>query len=112
MTGVDLLDYTTSPLNPALKLLTFIIFLAVTGIYLDTRRKFGGEILNLINLLLLFSITMAGASLCRYFGHGTGLGFTPEYSLKWFQSLAYLSGAVCFLLAARKLLNLFRRPHE
>ncbi len=51
---------------------------------------------------------MAPGLLFRYFGHGTDFGFTPDYSLKWFQSLAYLSGAVSLIFAAKKMLTLFR----
>lgn len=104
---LELLDYDTSPLNPALKILIFCIFLAVTLLYLDARRKFGGEMLTGINLLLLFSLFMTLGCLFRYFGHGTDFGFTSEYSLKWFQSLAYAAGAVCLVLAARRLYHLF-----
>lgn len=112
MTGGDLFDYATSPLNPGLKFIVFLLFVVVVIIYLDTRRKFGGQIRKFIDLLLLFSIFMAMGSLFRYFGHGTDFGFTTDYSLKWFQSLAYLSGSVCFIFAAHKLLNLFRRENE
>lgn len=112
MTGLDLLDYAVSPLNPVLKISVFIIFLIVIGIYLDGRKKFGGQILVFINLLLLFSVCMAAASLLRYFGHGTDFGFSTEYSLKWFQSLLYLAGAASLVLAASKLLTLFRRSDE
>jgi len=62
----------------------------------------------LLDLLLLFSLFMAPGLLFRFFGHGTDFGFTPDYSLKWFQSLAYLSGAVSLIFAAKKMLTLFR----
>lgn len=105
-------DYTTNPLNPLLKLLIFILFVIITVIYYDTKRLIGGEVQKIIGFLLLFSVFMALGSLIRYFGHGTEFGFTPEYSLKWFQSLAYLSGAICCIIAARKMLTLFWRKDE
>lgn len=109
----DLLMYDHSPLNPALKILVFLIFLAAVVVYLDTRRQFGGRIQKTVNLLLFFSAFMALGSLLRYFGTGTEFGFTEDYSLKWFQSLAYLGGIICLVLAGRRLLTLFRSDtHE
>ncbi|HWQ67090.1 MAG TPA: hypothetical protein VN372_09480 [Methanospirillum sp.] len=112
MTGIDLVDYATSPLNPALKIIVFLLYVIVICIYLDTRKKFGGKMQVIIDLLLLFSLCMAAGSLLRYFGHGIEFGFTEDYSLKWFQSLAYLAGAGCYIFAAYNLLTLFRRDHE
>jgi len=104
---MDLLDYATSPLNPALKAIIFLIFVAVLVIYLDTRRYFGGTVRSFIDLLCLVAFFMALGSLLRCFGDGTDFGFTTDYSLKWFQSIAYLAAGVFFFLAAQKLLALF-----
>lgn len=112
MTAYDILDYSTSPFNPLLKFVIVVLFIATFALYYDTRKKIGGEIRKSIDLLLLFSIFMALASLFRYFGHGTEFGFNADYSLKWFQSLAYLFGSVCFILAAYRLFSLFRRNHD
>ena len=106
---IGLLDYQTSPLNPGLKLLVFLIFLAVAFIYYDIRKKFGGEMGVVITSLFLFALCMTAGSLLRFFGHGTVFGFTEEYSLKWFQSLAYLAGAGYLIRAGYRLLQLFRR---
>jgi hypothetical protein len=109
---IDLADYTTSPLNPALKLLVFFLFLVVAIIYVDTRKKFGGAVRSFIDLLLLFALCMATGSLLRYFGDGTGFGFTTAYSLRWFQSIMYIAGVSFLILAAKKLLTLFRRKKD
>jgi len=112
MIGYDIFDYSTSPLNPVLKIIIVILFLATVVIYYDTRKKIGGDIRKSIDLLLLFFIFIALASIFRYFGHGTEFGFTSDYSLKWFQSPAYLFGSISFICAAYRLFNLFRREHE
>jgi hypothetical protein len=105
---IELADYTTSPLNPALKLLVFVLFAAVAVVYWDTRKKFGGSVRSFIDMLLCFAVFMAIGALFRYFGHGTDFGFTTDYSLKWFQSLMYCAGAACLVFAAYRLLYLFR----
>mgnify|MGYP001768309982 CR=1 FL=1 len=112
MIGFDIMDYTTSPFNPLLKVIIFILFAVTIVVYYDTRRSIGGEIQKTIDILLIFSIFMALGSFFRYFGHGTDFGFDSDYSLKWLQSIAYLCGAISFIFAALKLLNLFRRRHE
>jgi hypothetical protein len=103
----DLFDYASSPLNPALKIIIFLIFAAVFLLYLDTRKHFGGKVRSFIDLLSLFGLFMALGAFFRIFGDGLGYGFTSDYSLKWFQSIAYLAAGVFFVLAARKLLTLF-----
>ena len=50
---------------------------------------------------------MTLGALLRYFGDGTDLGFTSDYSLKWFQSICYLIAGIFYILAAQKLLTLF-----
>jgi hypothetical protein len=55
---------------------------------------------------------MTLGSLFRYFGHGTNFGFSSDYSLKWFQSIAYLCGTICLIFASKILHALFRRDHE
>jgi hypothetical protein len=104
---MDLLDYATSPLNPALKIITFLLFFAVLLIYIDTRKLFGGNAKSFIDLLCLFALFMALGAILRWFGDGTDFGFTSDYSLKWFQSICYLAAGMFSILAARKLLILF-----
>jgi len=104
---MDLLDYATSPLDPALKILIVLLFAAAFLIYLDTRKFFGGNVRSFIDILCLFTLFMALGSLFRCFGDGTAFGFTGDYSLKWFQSIAYLAASVFYILAARRLLTLF-----
>lgn len=105
----DLLVYDQSILNPVLKIIIFIIFLATAAVYLDARRLFGGRVLKAINLLFLFAVFMAVGALIRYFGDGLSFGFTPDLSLKWFQSLAYVIAVSCLIFAAHLLLTLFWR---
>lgn len=112
MTGGDLFLYNSSPLNPLLKILIFALFLIVIYIYYDIRGRFGGQIRSFTTLLLLFCIFMALGSFFRIFGHGIDFGLTSDYSLKWLQSLAYLSGSICICAAAFKLLILFGRDHD
>jgi hypothetical protein len=104
---MDLLDYATSPLNPALKIASFLVFCIVFLIYVDTRKYFGGNVKSFIDFLCLFALFMAIGSFFRYFGDGTDFGFTVDYSLKWVQSTGYLFAAVFSVLAAQKLLTLF-----
>lgn len=105
---IDLLDYATSPLNPGLKVVTFLLFIAVFLIYLDIRRYFGGNVKSFIDFMCMFALFMAIGAFLRYFGDGTEFGFTSDYSLKWFQSICYLVAGVFYILAAQKLLTLFR----
>lgn len=109
---INLLDYATSPLNPGLKIVTFLLFIAVLLIYLDIRRYFGGNVKSFIDFMCLFALFMATGSFLRYFGDGIGLGFTSDFSLKWFQSTCYLIAGVFYILAAEKLLTLFREAES
>ena len=104
----DLFDYATSPLSPVLKLVTVILFIAIASIYWDTRRKYGGSVRLFLDTIFLFAVFMATGSLFRYFGDGIEFGFTVEYSLKWFQSIAYCAGTVFLILAAKRLSSLFQ----
>jgi len=102
----DLLDYNTSPLVPALKIIAPLIFLVALGIYAATRKYYKEKIRIIIDTLILFSLFAVVAGTLRYFGDGTDFGFTKEYSLKWFQSLAYVAMAGCFIIAGYRLLHL------
>lgn len=104
---IELVDYTTNSLTPELKLVTFLLFAAAFVVYVDTRRHFGGTVKSFIDLLSMFALFMALGALLRFFGDGTGFGFTSDYSLRWFQSICYLIAGVFSVLAAHKLLTLF-----
>ena len=104
---MDLLDYATSPLDPILKIVIFLIFFVIFLIYFDTRKYFGGNVKSFIDLLFLFALFMAIGTFFRVFGDGTDFGFSKDYSLKWFQSICFLIAGGIYVLAARKLLNLF-----
>jgi hypothetical protein len=95
----DLLNYDTSWLNPALKLLIVAIFVFVAWVYFRAKRTYAGRIGSVVTLLFWMATFAALAALLRYFGHGTQFGFTAEYSLKWFQSLGYLVQALLFVAA-------------
>jgi CDP-diglyceride synthetase len=102
----SLFDYTTSPLNPALKILITLVFLAVLGVYVFTRRNYSDKIRGFIDIMILFSFCAVAVGILRFFGDGTQFGFTSGFSLKWFQSLAAVAEAGCFILAGRELLTL------
>ena len=112
MIDLEFMDYSTSPFNPLLKIVIFILFCVTAVVYYDARRTIGGEIRKIIDLLLIFSLFMALGSFFRYFGHGTDFGFNSDYSLKWFQSIAYLCATLCCIYACVKLKTLFRRRYE
>lgn len=104
---MDLFDYAISPLNPALKIIIFLVFAAVFFLYIDTRKHFGGTVRSFIDLLSLFALFMALGAFFRIFGDGLEFGFTGDYSLKWLQSIAYLLAGAFFIMAAWKLMTLF-----
>ena len=96
----DLLNYDTSWLNPALKLVNLGLFIFVAYIYYRTRRYYAGDIAKIIGVLFWMGVAGAVATLLRYFGHGTEFRFSSEFSLKWFQSLGYVAQSILFLTAA------------
>ena len=75
---------------------------------MDARRQFGGKLLKFVNLLFFFALFMAVGALMRYLGHGLSLGFTPDLSIKWFESLAYIVAIFCLIMAGKQLLTLFK----
>ena len=103
----SLLNYDTSPLNPALKIIIPIIFLGIFAIYFYIHRFYQGRLKVFLDYLFLFALLAVCAAVFRYFGDGTMFGFTKEYSLKWFQSLAMVAEAAFFVMAGYTLLNLF-----
>ncbi len=102
----DLLDYNTSILNPALKIIIPVIFLAVAYIYYNVRNKYEGKVKSFVTGLFYFALFVFIASVFRYFGHGIEFGFTQELSLKWLESLTYMISSITFLLAGKKLFTL------
>lgn len=103
---VDIFDYDTSILNPALKIIIPLVFLAVAYLYYDVRNKYDGKVKSFVTGLFYFALFVFIASVCRYFGDGIEFGFTKQYSLRWLQSLGYLISSITFLLAGKKLFNL------
>ena len=101
---MELFNYDTSWLNPALKFFIVGLYLVVAFIYFRSRRVYAGDLHKVLSLLFWMATIAALASLFRYFGHGTMFGFTKQFSLKWFQGLGYLVQAA-FLIIGGVLLN-------
>lgn len=100
---VELFNYDTSWLNPALKILIIGLYAFVAYAYYRAKRYYAGDIEKVLGLLFWMSTLAFVAALLRYFGHGTEFGFTSSYSLKWFQSLGYLAQAILFILVPWRL---------
>lgn len=103
---VDLLDYNTSPLVLILKGAAPFLFLAALVFYAIVRRFFTGKIRLFLDTLILFAFFTVIAGWLRIYADGTDFGFTKEYSLRWFQSIAYIASASCFVYAGYRLLHL------
>lgn len=103
----NLLNYDTSPLNPALKVIIPLLFLAALLFYVTTQKYYSEKIRVFLDILIVFAFFAVVAGILRYFGDGLPFGFTAEYSLRWFQSLLMVGEAGCFLLAGYTMLNLF-----
>jgi hypothetical protein len=103
----SLLSYDTSPLNPALKILIPLLFLAALVFYFSTQKYYSEKLRVFIDILILFAFFAVLAGVFRYFGDGIDFGFTKDYSLKWFQSLLMVAEAGCFMLAGYTILHLF-----
>jgi len=97
----ELFNYDTSWLNPALKLINVGLYIVVAIVYYRARKYYAGDIKKVLGVLFWMGFAAALAALLRYFGHGTMVGFTSEYSLKWFQSLGYVVQAILFVVGAR-----------
>lgn len=104
---VDLLDYNTSPLVLILKVVAPLVFLGALALYAITRKYYSDKIRVFIDALILFVLFTFIAGWLRIFVDGTEFGFTKEYSMRWFQSIAYILSAGCFIYAGYRLLNLF-----
>jgi hypothetical protein len=108
----DLLNYDISPLNPALKIIIPLLFLGVLVIYARIYGFYRGRLRTFTDFLLLFALFAVIAGVFRYFGDGTLFGFTKDFSLKWFQSLAMVAEAVFFVLGGYTLLTLFKEEKK
>jgi len=95
---VELLNYDTSWLNPALKFFIVGLYLVVAFIYFRSRAVYAGDLHRVLSVLLWMATIAALASLFRYFGHGTMFGFTKQFSLKWFQGLGFLVQAILLIV--------------
>ena len=95
-------DYGTSFLNPTMKIVIAIGYAYVVYLYFRCNAEFGDSTTSkaLKALLIMGIFGLLGASF-RYIGHGTELGFTKEFSLKWLQSACYIIQAFYFIAAAK-----------
>ena len=100
---MDIFNYDTSWLNPALKLLNVGLFLVVAFIYFRARRFYAGDILKVLSLSFWMSFAGALGALLRYFGHGEIFGLNSQLSLKWFQSICYVAQGILLILAGWRL---------
>lgn len=99
----ELFNYETSWLNPALKVMIALFFLFVAMVYFRSRRYYATELYAVLSTLFWMAMIGSVAAYFRYLGDGTILGFTKEYSLKWFQTLGYIIQGALFGLAGWKL---------
>ena len=99
---MDLLNYKTSFLNPALKIIVPLIFLAGSIYFFSLRHKYQGELGKVVSRL-----AMAGVFglLANFFRYGADLWFAD---LKWGESLGYLLFAAANVYAVWPLLTLGR----
>ena len=98
---MNMFDYGSSILNPALKLIIAGGYLAVIYFYYKCVREYSGSAAGAaLKALLYMGIFGFLAALTRYFGHGLEFGFNKELSLKWFQSFFYILQALFFVGAA------------
>lgn len=102
----EIFDYNTSILNPVLKIIIALLFVAIAFIYYDVRKRYGGNVKSLVTELFFFAIFVFIASTFRYFGDGIEFGFTKDYSMKWLQSTGFLMASFIYLLAGKRLLTL------
>lgn len=104
---VDFFNYDTSPLNPFFKALIPLFFLIALCVYVYLRQYYSDKIRSFIDMLFLFTLFVFLAMIFRFYGDGTIFGFTKDYSLKWFQSICLVIGAVFFAIAGYMFKNLF-----
>ncbi len=97
------LNYDTSWLNPALKLLNVGLYFLVAFVYYRARDAFSGDLRKALAILFWMGVILTFTSIARYFGHGLEFGFSTEFSLKWFESLGNVIGVVLLAFAARAL---------
>ena len=96
---IELFNYSTSWLNPALKFFIVGLYILVAIIYFRSRIVYAGDLHRVLSVLFWMAAIAALASLFRYFGHGTIFGFTKQFSLKWFQGLGFLTQAILLVIA-------------
>ncbi len=95
----DLLNYKTSFLNPGLKILVPLIFLAGSFYFFSLRNKYQGEIGKVVLRLALAGLI---GFLANFFRFGADLWFA-DY--KWGESLGYLIFAIANVWAVWPLIS-------
>ena len=99
---MDIFNYDTSWLSPALKILVAVGYLVMVPMFIFVARYFKGDLRKIFHILVWVGVIGSLAALTRYFGDGLQFGFTKSLSLKWFQSLGYLAQAIVFTIIAWK----------
>ncbi len=97
------LNYDTSWLNPALKLVVVLLYVGVAIVYFRARRYYAGDLHKTLTVLFWMAAAAAVAALIRYYGDGIEFGFTKQLSLKWFQSVGFVIQVVLLAIASRSL---------
>jgi hypothetical protein len=98
----ELLNYKISFLNPALKILVPLIFLAGSIYFFSIRNKYLGEIGRVVGRLAIAGII---GFLANFFRYGADIWFV-DY--KWGESLGYLFFALANVWAVWPLLKFGR----
>jgi len=96
---MDLLNYKTSFLNPALKILVPLLFLVGTVYFYSIRNKYQGELGKVVRRLVIAGIFGFLANAFRY---SADIWFT---GLKWGESIGYLLFAAANVYAVWPLLT-------
>jgi hypothetical protein len=96
---IELLNYSTSFLNPALKWIAPAIFLIALVLFFFANKGYGGEFKKGIDFLMISILVGVLAMVFRWLGDK----IVPDF--KWGESLFFLVFAIVNLLAALKLLK-------
>lgn len=102
---MDLLNYKTSFLNPGLKILVPLIFLAGSIYFFSLRNKYQGEIGKVVRRLALAGLF---GVLAHFFRYGADIWFKD---LKWLESIGYLFFAFANVYAIWPLLTFGKEAH-
>nr|WP_320160355.1 hypothetical protein [uncultured Methanoregula sp.] len=89
--AIEILSYTTSVLNPFLKLLILVLFIVAAWLFYRCRQRYGGILHQVSTLLLIGAVAGALASAFRFEGD-----FYVQY--KWGESIFNLALVILILV--------------